>query len=153
MAMMSSSGGGRGRRRSQNADINVTPLVDVMLVLLVIFMVTAPMVVTGEPVNLAKTSSKPLPPSENQSLALTVNANGQLFIGGNLEPIEPAQLGEQLIAIAKNGYEDRVLVRGDKDANYGDVLNALSLVRAAGFTNVGLVTDPSKTGRAKGKES
>jgi biopolymer transport protein TolR len=131
------------------AEINVTPLVDVMLVLLVIFMVTAPMVVTGEPVNLAKTNSKPLPPSENQSLALTVNAAGELFIGSNTEPVEPAQLGEQLIAIAKNGYEDRVLVRGDKSADYGMVLNALSLVRQAGFTNVGLVTDPSGKSKAK----
>ncbi len=145
-----SSGGGRGRRRSQNPDINVTPMVDVMLVLLVIFMVTAPMVVTGEPVNLAKTNSKPLPPSENQSLALTVNAEGQLFIGSNTEPVDPAQLGAQLIAIAKNGYEDRVLVRGDRAADYGQVLTALSLVRDAGFTNVGLVTDPSGNRQAKG---
>ncbi|MFC7291640.1 ExbD/TolR family protein [Hirschia litorea] len=151
MAMMSpSSGGGRGRRRSQNADINVTPMVDVMLVLLVIFMVTAPMVVTGEPVNLAKTNSKPLPPSEQQSLALTVNAAGQMFIGSNTEPVAAGQLGAQLIAIAKNGYEDRVLVRGDKAADYGQVLSALSLVRDAGFTNVGLVTDSTGTRKAKG---
>ncbi len=146
MAMMSpSSGGRRGRTKRGRlmSDINVTPMVDVMLVLLVVFMVTAPLLVKGEPVNLAKTSSQPLPPSKQQSLGVVVNANGQIFIGGNREPTTPGQLAPQLKAIAKNGLEDRILVRGDTDADYGAVLVVLSLIREAGFTNVGLVTDPA----------
>ena len=145
MVMMSpSSGNGRSRRGRRGAlmsEINVTPMVDVMLVLLVVFMVTAPLLVKGEPVKLAQTSSKPLPPSKQQSLSVTVNAGGSIFIGGNREPVERGQLGPQLIAIAENGIEDRVLVRGDRDADYGDVLGVLALIRGAGFSNVGLVTD------------
>lgn len=149
MAMMSSGGGsghrrrGRGRAGKLMSDINVTPMVDVMLVLLVVFMVTAPLLVRGEPVNLAKTESKPLPPSKQISLSVTVNAAGDIFIGGNQEPVTREQLGPQLIAIAENGLEDRILVRGDTNADYGQVLGALALIRAAGFTNVGLVTDSS----------
>ena len=145
MAMMSPNGGGGRRRRGKGlmSEINVTPMVDVMLVLLIIFVVTAPLMVVGEPVNLAKTSSKPLPPSQSVSLSVTVNSGGEIFIGGNREATTKDQLGPQLIAIAQNGLEDRILVRGDQDADYGDVLGVLALIREAGFTNVGLVTDPN----------
>ena len=156
MAMMSPSGGGRsgrGRRRGSRlmSEINVTPVVDVMLVLLVVFMVTAPLLVRGEPVNLAKTASKPLPPSKQLSLSVTVSRSGEIFIGGNKEPVTTDQLGPQLLAIAENGLEDRILVRGDTSADYGDVLNVLSLIRAAGFANVGLVTD--KSGKTPNEEN
>ena len=155
MAMMMSSGGGRkgrgrSRRRGMMSEINVTPMVDVMLVLLVVFMVTAPLLVKGEPVNLAQTSSKQLPPSKQVSLSVTVNEAGQIFVGGEKEPVSRNQLGPQLMAIAENGLEDRILVRGDTNADYGDVLGALALIRAAGFTNVGLVTDSA--GKSPGKD-
>ena len=154
MAMMMPSGGGRRGKRGKPlmTEINVTPMVDVMLVLLVVFMVTAPLLVTGEPVDLAKTKSKPLPPSKGQSLAVTVNAKGEIFVGTQAEAVTPEQLGPQLVAIAENGLEDRVLVRGDTAADYGNVVEVLSLIRAAGFANVGLVTDSSGSAARSKKE-
>ena len=145
-------GGSRRRRKPPMSEINVTPMVDVMLVLLIVFMVTAPLLVAGEQVNLPKTKSQPLPASDQQPLVITVNVNGDFFIGTQKEAVSPAQLGPQLLAISKNGIQDRVLVRGDTETDYGRVLEALSLIRGAGFTNVGLVTDPSGA-RAPDRES
>ncbi|MEM6625788.1 MAG: ExbD/TolR family protein [Pseudomonadota bacterium] len=137
------TGGGRRRRRGLMAEINVTPFVDVMLVLLIVFMVTAPLLATGVTVDLPRTKADPLPSTDSQPLSVTVSVEGELFLGTQKEAIAPEELGPRLVAIAANGYEERIFVRGDKGAAYGSVLGALSLIQTAGFSNVALVTDPN----------
>jgi biopolymer transport protein TolR len=143
MAMMIRSGGGgrRGRRRPM-ADINVTPMVDVMLVLLVVFMITAPMLATGVSVNLPKTRAEQLRTENERPLVVTVNHEGRLFVGMQDEPVEAATLGATLQAIAKDRLDKRVYVRADKDVNYGRVMEVLSLLQGAGFSQVSLPVDP-----------
>ena len=121
---------GRRRRARPLSEINVTPFVDVMLVLLIVFMVTAPLLTVGVPVDLPKTKAQPL--SQDR---------------------EPLTLSVRLNAIAANGYDQRVFVRGDKAVDYGRVMQVMALVSAAGFTHIGLVTDvarpPSENDRNK----
>ena len=137
------SGRRRHRRSSLNADINVTPLVDVMLVLLIVFMVAAPLLSVGVPIELPKTDAKSLP-SKTEPITITVNSAGEIFIQETAIALE--DLDTRLIAISNNGYDERIYLRGDGAANYESVMKVMARVNAAGFSNLGLVTDPVSAG-------
>jgi biopolymer transport protein TolR len=130
--------GARGRRARPMAEINVTPFVDVMLVLLIVFMVTAPLLTVGVPVDLPQTRAKALG-EDREPLAITIDEEGQVFLQ-NL-PIAADELVPKLIAISGNGYNQRIFVRGDKSVDYGKVMEVMGLLNAAGFTRIGLVTN------------
>lgn len=147
MGMSTGSAGGsrrggrrRGRRGSGlNAEINVTPLVDVMLVLLIVFMIAAPLLSVGVPVELPKTDAKALP-SQQEPITITVDFEGGVFIQD--EEISLDDLATRLIAVSTNGYEERIYLRGDRETDYGEVMKVMARINTAGFTNIGLVTDP-----------
>jgi biopolymer transport protein TolR len=145
------SGNGRARGRANGryrpmADINVTPLVDVMLVLLIVFMVTAPLLTVGVPVDLPKTAAPPLN-EPKEPLTITVNREGQVFVQNASVPID--SLVEKLQAITGSDFDSALYVRGDKDINYGRVLQVMSLVTAAGFHKVSLVAESPTTHAAR----
>jgi biopolymer transport protein TolR len=125
-------------RRHAMAEINVTPFVDVMLVLLIVFMVTAPLLTVGVPVDLPKTRAPALG-QDREPLSVTIKRDGTIFL--QKEPIPENQLVDRLMAVAANGYNQRIFVRGDTQANYGKVMEVMGLLAAAGFTHIGLVTD------------
>lgn len=133
---------GRGRYRPMS-EINVTPLVDVMLVLLVVFMVTAPLLTVGVPVDLPQTQAPPINEPKEPTV-ITVNREGALFIQDSSVPAE--SLVERLQAITGNNPEAVLYVRGDKEINYGRVLEVMSMVTAAGFHKVSLVAESPKVG-------
>jgi len=140
-ALQSRAKGGRRARRRAMAEINVTPFVDVMLVLLIVFMVTAPLLTVGVPVDLPKTRAQTLG-QEREPLSVTVKRDGHIYLQNT--PIEEDALVERLTAIAANGYDQRIFVRGDKSVDYGRVMEVMGLLSAAGFTHIGLVTDVAK---------
>jgi len=129
----------RGRRSKLNADINVTPLVDVMLVLLIVFMVAAPLLSVGVPVELPKTDAKSLP-SESEPITITVDKDGAVFLQETEVSLDDIVV--RLTAIAQNGYEERIYLRGDNASDYGSVMKVMARINAAGYSNLGLVTDP-----------
>jgi len=143
MAMQVSSGqsgGRRGRRRSRHApmsEINVTPFVDVMLVLLIIFMVAAPLLTVGVPIDLPETRAKALE-GDTEPITISVSSTGEIFIQDT--PITIDEIVPKLEAIAANGYEERIYVRGDQDADYGTMMRLMGRISAAGFKRLGLVT-------------
>ena len=138
---MRESGGGRRRsRRRPMAEINVTPFVDVMLVLLIVFMVTAPLLTVGVPVDLPKTKAQPLS-QDREPLSVTVRTNGIYLQNA---PISEDLLVPKLQAISANGYDQRIFVRADRRVDYGRVMEVMGLLNAAGFTHIGLVTDVPK---------
>jgi len=132
--------GRRGRIRPM-AEINVTPFVDVMLVLLIVFMVTAPLLTVGVPVDLPKTKAQPLG-QDREPLSVTVAKDGRIFLQNT--PIGEDALVPKLEAIAANGYDQRIFVRGDRSVDYGRVMEVMARISAAGFTHIGLVTDVAK---------
>ncbi len=135
-----SSGNGRRRaRRKLNSEINVTPLVDVMLVLLIVFMIAAPLLSVGVPVELPKTDAKSLP-SKQEPITITVNQGGDIFLQDTEVGLD--DLASRLIAIAANGYDERIYLRADEASDYGAVMKVMARVNQAGFSNLGLVTDP-----------
>jgi biopolymer transport protein TolR len=138
----SSGGGGRrgGRRKPVMAEINVTPMVDVMLVLLIIFMVSAPLLTVGVPLDLPQTQAKSLDQDKNP-LTLSVNLKGQVFL--NDTEIKLDELVPKLKAIteARAGLDERIFVRGDKKVDYGTVMKVMGRLSAAGFRRVALVTE------------
>ncbi len=123
------------------ADINVTPMVDVMLVLLVVFMITAPMLATGVAVNLPKTRAEALPTEQDQPLVVTIDKDAKIYLGTQRTPVEFAQLAPQLKLIADMKLDKRVYVRADESVHYGAVMNVLTLLQRSGFTNAGLPVD------------
>ena len=123
------------------AEINVTPFVDVMLVLLIVFMVTAPLLTVGVPVDLPKTHAPALG-QDREPLSVTVKRDGHIFLQNT--PIAEDDLVTRLTAISQNGYDQRIYVRGDKSVDYGRVMEVMGLLSAAGFTHIGLVTDAAK---------
>lgn len=137
------SGRRRNRRTALNAEINVTPLVDVMLVLLIVFMVAAPLLSVGVPIELPKTDAKSLP-SQTEPITISVNQAGEIFI--QEAEIALDDLATRLVAISNNGYDERIYLRGDGQANYEAVMKVMARVNAAGFSNLGLVTDPVSAG-------
>jgi len=144
-------GGGGGRRRGRRsgrraalmAEINVTPMVDVMLVLLIIFMVAAPMLTVGVPVDLPQ-SSAPSLSDEREPLTISVNNNGEIYLQNT--KVELKDIVPRLNAITKQGYEERVYVRGDRNVNYGQVMRVMGTISAAGFKRVALVTEVEQGG-------
>lgn len=145
MGLILGSGGKGGRRgrRALNAEINVTPFVDVMLVLLIVFMVTAPLLIRGEEVNLPKTTSAPLKAEANDTpLTLWVREDGKVFI--QQTEIDPANLAAQLSAIVGEGYDKQVYLYADQDVPYGRVMEVTAEVRRAGYTRMAFITDQKR---------
>ena len=130
----------RARRRSSQpmSEINVTPMVDVMLVLLIIFMVTAPMLTVGVPVELPKTQAEPLR-SDKEPLTITIDQDGKIFIQET--EITADEIVPKLIAISKNGYDEPIFVRGDRRTDYGLFMKVLGTIKSAGFHRFTLVAD------------
>jgi biopolymer transport protein TolR len=135
--------GSRGKRRRSPAmsEINVTPFVDVMLVLLIVFMVTAPLLTVGVPVDLPKTRAPALG-QDKEPLSITVSKDGKIYL--QKEVVTQDTLVAKLQAISQNGYDQRIFVRGDKTVAYDRVMVVMGLLASAGFTHIGLVTDVAK---------
>jgi biopolymer transport protein TolR len=147
---MAISGGGahagafgkrRHRRSPVMAEINVTPMVDVMLVLLIIFMVSAPLLTVGVPIDLPQTQATSLDQADKEPLAISVNTNGQIFLQNSEVPLEELVPKLQAIAQARGGHDERIYVRGDKTVDYGTVMKVMGRLSAAGFRKVALVTE------------
>ena len=139
------NGGRRGRRnRSRHApmaDINMTPFIDVMLVLLNIFMVAAPLLATGVAVDLPQTKAGQLN-IDQKPVAIAIDEKGQVFLMD--QPVEIGQLVDRLKEAAKQGFDERIYVRGSKAVNYGRVAEVMSLITTAGYKKVALVTEQEK---------
>jgi biopolymer transport protein TolR len=138
--------GGRGHRRRGRhhglmSEINVTPFVDVMLVLLIIFMVAAPLLTVGVPIDLPETQAKALN-TETQPITISVNQAGEIHLQETAIPMD--EVVPKLQAIAKTGYEERIFIRGDRLADYGTVMKVMAEISAAGFRNIGLVSLPEQ---------
>ena len=132
----------RRHRRQPMAAINVTPFVDVMLVLLIVFMITAPLLTVGVTVDLPQTRSSPLP-GQDEPLSVTVDRDGQIFLQDSALAVD--ELGPRLIAITERNPDARIFVRGDRVIDYGRVMEVVGAIHAAGFGKVALVTDFDET--------
>jgi biopolymer transport protein TolR len=131
------------RRRSNTgtmSDINVTPLVDVMLVLLIVFMVAAPLMTTGVPIELPKTQAKQLA-TPSEPLTISVQADRKVFI--DKTEISLLDLPAKLQALAKNGNEEQLMVRGDTNVPYGAIMEVMGVLNSAGYSKISLVTTPA----------
>lgn len=128
-----------GNDNDTMAEINVTPFVDVMLVLLVIFMVTAPMMTQGMMVQLPKAEANSLPQSEKQ-LHLSITSDGQFYI--NKEPLSASEMKTKLIALAQTSPDRDVLINADGSVAYQKVAELMSITTQAGFTKIGMITEP-----------
>ena len=132
------------KKRRAVAEINVVPYIDVMLVLLIIFMITAPIVQQGVKVELPKLSANSLPPEEQEPVILTVSKTGEYYlnVGDNLKkPVTDDVVIQRITLVLKQKPQIPVLVRGDKDVDYGAVTTAMVLLQSAGVEKVGLMTD------------
>jgi biopolymer transport protein TolR len=135
-------GGGRRKYRPM-AEINVTPLVDVMLVLLIVFMVTAPLITSGVTVNLPQANAKPVN-SDSTPITITVKSDGGIYLQ-NTE-VQSANLVATLQQISQNNQDRRIFVRGDKTVSYGDMLQVMATITQGGFTKVALLAQQPSTG-------
>jgi len=132
------------KKRRAVSEINVVPYIDVMLVLLIIFMITAPIVQQGVEIELPKVSANSLPPDQQEPVILTVSKTGEYYlnIGDNLKkPVSDDVVTQRISLVLKQKPQTPVLVRGDKDADYGSVTMAMVLLQSAGVEKVGLMTD------------
>src|SRR5262245_1698365 len=138
----------RGRKRRLMGEINVVPYIDVMLVLLIIFMITAPLITEGIKVDLPKAQAKGMSPEmlkDVKPIILSVNEKGQLFLNYNnpeADPLSAEQVEAQTAAVLRRAPETAVLVRGDYRVAYGEVVGAMTILQRAGATKVGFVTQP-----------
>ena len=142
----SSGGGSKRRRRSVMSEINVTPFVDVMLVLLIVFMVSAPLLTVGVPLDLPQSQAKSLD-QDREPLTISVNVQGQVFLQNS--EIKVDELVTKLKAITDargGGFEERVYVRGDKKVDYGTMMRVMGRLSAAGYHRVALVTEVEQGG-------
>ena len=140
MLAPTSGGGRRGRLRRRHqpmAEINVTPFVDVMLVLLIIFMVAAPLLTVGVPIDLPETRASALE-SDTEPLTVSIGSDGRIFLQDS--EVSAEQLVATLQAIASGGLNERIFVRGDRQADYGTVMRVMGRLNAAGYKRIGLVT-------------
>ena len=133
--------GRRGSRRQPMADINMTPFIDVMLVLLIIFMVAAPLLATGVAVDLPQTKAGQLN-IDQKPVTIAIDDKGQIFLMD--QEIDVSQLVDRLKDVAKQGVDERIYVRGSKAVNYGRVAEIMSLVTSAGYKKVALVTEQER---------
>jgi biopolymer transport protein TolR len=150
MGMSVGAGGGgrggrghrrRGRHHAMISEINVTPMVDVMLVLLIIFMVAAPLLTVGVPVDLPETKAKAMN-ADTQPITISMDGTGKIFLQETEIPQE--ELVAKLQAISKTGYEERIFIRGDKATNYGAAMEVMGLIQDAGYKNIGLLSLPKQ---------
>jgi biopolymer transport protein TolR len=141
------------RRRRLMGEINVVPYIDVMLVLLIIFMITAPLLAEGVKVDLPKANAQAIPPDmlkDSKPIVLTINERGQLFLNYNKpedEPIDAAKVEAQAAAVLRRAPETTVLVRGDYRVAYGEVVSAMTILQRAGASKVGFITQPPEKPR------
>jgi biopolymer transport protein TolR len=126
------------------SDINVTPLVDVMLVLLIIFMIAAPMLHQGIEVNLPRSSARALPVRQEDPLILSISADGIVYL--DKTPIHPSQLVERLLPILESRGDQHVFLKGDREVPYGQVVDLLDVLYRGGVTQVGMVTELAEKG-------
>jgi biopolymer transport protein TolR len=133
---------GKFEKHGLTSDINVTPLVDVCLVLLIIFMVVTPMLQKGVPVNLPVTEDPEKTPDTEKQLQISVKADGSVYLGPNV--IRKDQVESELKTIHDHTPDREIAVKGDKKVKYGDVLDVLRSCREVGFNNVGLIAQPKK---------
>jgi len=137
---------GRRRTTSQMSEINVTPMVDVMLVLLVIFMVTAPLLTVGVEVDLPKTKASEIR-GEDEPLAVSIDKEGKLFVQDTA--VELTGLAPLLMEISKNNQDIRIFVRGDESISYGSVMEVMGVLNKAGFSKVALIARNPATSKKK----
>jgi biopolymer transport protein TolR len=136
-----SGAGGKRRRRGRKmpiADINMTPFIDVMLCLLIIFMVAAPLLTAGVPLDLPQSQANALN-SDKEPLTVSVDGKGEIYLQETKVALD--EVVSKLTSIAQQGYEERVFVRGDKTVNYGQVMQVMGRISGAGFKKVALVTE------------
>ena len=141
------SGGGkhRRRRRAVMSDINVTPFVDVMLVLLIVFMVSAPLLTVGVPLDLPQSQAKSLD-QDREPLTISVNVQGQVFLQNSEIKVEDLVAKLKAITDARGGADERIYVRGDKKVDYGTMMRVMGRLSAAGYHRVALVTEVEQGG-------
>ncbi len=141
------SGGGRQRRRRRSvmSDINVTPFVDVMLVLLIVFMVSAPLLTVGVPLDLPQSQAKSLD-QDREPLTISVNVQGQVFLQNSEIQLEELVPKLKAIADARGGLDARIYVRGDKKVDYGTMMRVMGRLSAAGYHKVAMVTEVEQGG-------
>ena len=139
MINLNNNSGRRHKRYSQMSEINVTPFVDVMLVLLIIFMVAAPMLTVGVPIELPKSAAQPLATEQEEPLTIALSSDGKIVLQ-NIE-IKNENLIEKLVAVAEERTNNKVFLRADASVNYAAVMEVMGALNAAGFNNIGLVTD------------
>ncbi len=147
MNIASRGGRGRGYRRQQFHEINVTPMVDVMLVLLIIFMITAPMLTAGVQVDLPESAASPIQ-DQGEMLTITVKNDGKIFLQKTEITVEA--LGARLKAVGGENKDAKIFVRGDKTIDYGRMMSVVGEINAAGFSKIALVTE-SQEGKRRGK--
>jgi len=128
----------RSRKNNPISDINVTPLVDVMLVLLIVFMVTAPLLTVGVPIELPKTSARQMT-DDNEPLTITIDKNSKIYIQ-EIE-IDFDDLTEKLEAIGQSNFDQKIYINGDKDISYEVLMKVMAKISSSGYTSIGLVTD------------
>jgi len=136
----------RSTKRRPMGEINVVPYIDVMLVLLIIFMITAPLIQQGVEIDLPQAAAEPVEENNLQPLVLSVDKQGRYFldIGENTnEPITIETLQTKVAAVLRNKPKTPVMIRGDKGVEYGEVIRAMTSLQAAGVPSIGLLTDPS----------
>jgi biopolymer transport protein TolR len=133
------------RRRAVMSEINVTPMVDVMLVLLIIFMISAPLLTVGVPLDLPQTQAKSLD-QDREPLTISVNQQGQVYLQNNEIGIEELVPKLKAITEARAGLEERIYVRGDRKVDYGTVMKVMGRLSSAGFHRVALVTEIEQGG-------
>ena len=130
----------RKRRKKLMSEINVVPYIDVMLVLLVIFMITAPLLSQGVKVDLPKAAAQPVDSQDRETLVVTVDREGRYFLDDRR--ITSEELSRKVAAILRARPQTPVLIRGDRQSNYGEVVKAMTLLQSAGAPSVGLLTEP-----------
>jgi biopolymer transport protein TolR len=131
----------RHRRSPVMAEINVTPMVDVMLVLLIIFMVSAPLLTVGVPIDLPQTKAASLDQADKEPLAVSVNTKGQVFLQNSEIKLEELVPKLKAITEARGGNDERIYVRGDRSVDYGTVMKVMGRLSAAGYRRIALVTE------------
>jgi biopolymer transport protein TolR len=142
----------RRNKRKPISDINVVPYIDVMLVLLIVFMVTAPMLVQGVQVNLPQASTEPVPGTDDDPIVVSVDKAGKYYVtlgdpDRQGEPLELAEIGDKLSKILRNKPKTPIMVKGDGAVDYASVVAAMAVLQAAGATSIGLITeDPLRSG-------
>lgn len=145
MAGAAAAGGGKRRRRGRRAapinEINMTPFIDVVLVLLIVFMVAAPMMTVGVPLDLPQSKAGPLN-SDTKPVTLSIRQTGQIFLEN--DELTDDTIVQKIAEAAKSGFEERIFVRADKRVDYGRVAQVMAIVTGGGYRRVALVTEPDQ---------